>query len=51
MKTPQHAIVLAHLRNGYATTNLDAARMWKITRLGDVIFKLRKKATLSTRKW
>ncbi|MCO6358188.1 helix-turn-helix domain-containing protein [Roseivirga pacifica] len=39
----QHKQVLNHLREGKTITNLEATFQYNITRLGDVIYRLRDK--------
>ncbi|MGH1361002.1 MAG: helix-turn-helix domain-containing protein [Burkholderiaceae bacterium] len=43
MKKTQQQKVLAWLKAGNSITNMQAMRLFKATRLGDVIYQLRKK--------
>ncbi len=43
MKKTQQQKILNHLICGHTITNMQAMRLFKATRLGDVIYQLRKK--------
>jgi len=44
----QTLMVLKHLQSGKTITNIEATNLYGATRLGDIIFRLRKKYKIST---